>query len=60
MLKLKLSKKKRVKVKIKIKVEEQAVKVVKPEGNLNILRKLKSILQFKQRQEKRNPSTTRL
>lgn len=42
------------KVKEKIEVEEQVVKVVKLEGSLNILRKLRSILQFSLRQERRS------
>lgn len=42
------------KVKEKIEVEEQVVKVVKLEGSLNILKKLRSILQFSLRQERRS------
>ena len=42
------------KVKEKIEVEQQVVKVVKLEGSLNILRKLRSILQFSLRQERRS------
>jgi hypothetical protein len=42
------------KVKKKIEVEEQVAKVVKLEGSLNILRKLRSILQFSLRQERRS------
>jgi len=58
MLKLRLRKEKRFKWKIK--EEKQVIKGVKAEGSLNIPRKLKSILQFRLRQERRSQLTTKL
>lgn len=58
MLKLRSRKEKRFKWKIKL--EKQVIKGVKAEGSLNILRKLKSTLQFRLRQERRSQLTTKL